>query len=48
MCEKLIEHENILSNFSVIEQNGEHVVIDDISLGLIEGAKVDYIDELAR
>jgi len=30
----------------VIEREGATVVIDDVSLGLLEGAKIDYVEEL--
>ncbi|OON20282.1 iron-sulfur cluster assembly accessory protein, partial [Opisthorchis viverrini] len=32
----------------VIEQDGVRVIVDDVSLGLIEGSTLDYEDELIR
>nr|QBK88314.1 MAG: iron-sulfur cluster biosynthesis protein [Marseillevirus LCMAC202] len=40
--------DKIYKNDIVIEQNGATVVVDDISANFVNGATIDYKDELIR
>ena len=44
----LIEDQPPRADDVVFEKDGAQVLIDDISLPLLQGATIDYIDELAR
>lgn len=38
----------LLSTTRIFERDGSKLVVDDISLGFIKGATVDFTDELIR
>lgn len=32
----------------IVDKDGAHIVLDELSMGLMKGSKIDYIDEMAR